>query len=187
MPQDQRILDIIAASSAKKPADVDSVVDQLIGERIVDLIDQRRAEICESFFAGPDVETLDESDTRPILGRFSPRFGKTQSQMYPHNHFTKYGEDHNRGPLGTPDIGHGFNFTRHKGDIESHPHFHAAVDALRTDEHENNVHGYSLHQEMEHPDVQKIARDLGHSTFQVHDYCSLGPWNRRHGSYGEGD
>lgn len=174
MPQDQRILDIIAAASEKRPADVDSIVDQLIGERIVDLIDQRRVDIRESFFAesavNEDVEQIDE-----LLG---VRIGKTEAQKYPHMaDALKYSSDHNRGPLGLPDMGHGYNFNRHKPDIENHPHFERAVEVCADD----NEH-HSLRQQYEHPTVQAIARDTGHSTRQVHDYCNKGSFYRRHGS-----
>lgn len=108
---------------------------------------------------------------------FGLRLGPKQSQLYPQNEFTKYGEDHNRGPLGLPDLGHGYNFNRHMPKIEEHPQFRKAVDVCDKDNEQ-----YSLGQQMEHPAVQAIARDLGHSTFQVHDYVSKGPYYRRFGS-----
>lgn len=54
MPQDQRILDLIAASSEKKPADVGSIVNELIGERIHAMIDQRRDDTRAGFFPEAD-------------------------------------------------------------------------------------------------------------------------------------
>lgn len=54
MSQDQRILDLIAASSEKRPADVGAVVNELIGERIHALIDQRRDDTRAGFFPEDD-------------------------------------------------------------------------------------------------------------------------------------
>jgi hypothetical protein len=119
-----------------------------------------------------DVQQVDE-----IFGSRGLRLGKKQSELYPENEYTKYGEDHNRGPMGLPDMGHGHNFNRHMPKIESHPSFRAAVAATDRD----IDHKTSQHQRMNHPAVQQIARDLGHSTFQVHDYTSKGPFYRRWG------
>jgi len=56
MPQDQRILDIIAASSEQRPADVGAIVNELIGERIHALVDQRRDDTRANFFPEIDSE-----------------------------------------------------------------------------------------------------------------------------------
>lgn len=106
---------------------------------------------------------------------FGLRTGPKQSELYPENEFTRYGEDHNRGPMGLPDMGHGYNFNRFMPDIEKHPDFVRLVDAFDDEDR------YSLQQEMDM--CQRMAQDLGHSTFQIHDYCARGPFYRRMGSY----
>ena len=119
--------------------------------------------------------TVDQEQLNELFGL---RIGKTEAQKYPHMaDVLKYSSDHNRGPLGLPDLGHGYNFNRHMPKIEAHPHFRKAVEVCDED---NERH--SLKQQMDHPSVQAIAKDLGHSTFQVHDYCSKGPYYRRWGS-----
>lgn len=67
MPQDQRILDIIAAASEKKPADVGPLVNELVGERVAALIDQRRDDTRANFFAEPEaaVEADDANEDQP--------------------------------------------------------------------------------------------------------------------------
>jgi hypothetical protein len=54
MPQDQRILDIIAASTEQRPADATAIVNELIGERIHALVDQRREDTRMGFFPETD-------------------------------------------------------------------------------------------------------------------------------------
>ena len=61
MPQDQRILDLIAAASEKKPADVAPIVNELVGERVAALIDQRRDDTRANFFAEPASETEEDA------------------------------------------------------------------------------------------------------------------------------
>lgn len=59
MPNDQRILDIIASASEKKPADLQPVFNELVGERIAELIDQKRADTRATFFAEPEAANDD--------------------------------------------------------------------------------------------------------------------------------
>lgn len=63
MPHDQRILDIISSASAKKPADIGPIVDQIVGERVAELIDQRRDDTRANFFAEPEDEN--STDDQP--------------------------------------------------------------------------------------------------------------------------
>lgn len=56
MPNDQRILDIIAAASEKKPADVAEPFNALVGERIAELVAARRDQISSTFFGEPEDE-----------------------------------------------------------------------------------------------------------------------------------
>lgn len=62
MPQDQRILDLIAAASEQKPANVGPIVNELVGERISAAIEQRREDTRANFFAEPEGEDSEVED-----------------------------------------------------------------------------------------------------------------------------
>jgi hypothetical protein len=114
-----------------------------------------------------------------ILGRYGPRLGKKESQKYPHQAdvLKRYAENNGPGVVGKlRSMGHNFNFENHRPEIENHPHF---VRATEVCDDENEHH--SLHDQMNHPTVQSIVRDTGHTTFQVHDYARRGSFYRRHG------
>jgi len=63
MPQDQRILDIIAAASTQKPASVGPLVNELVGERVTTMIDQRREDARANFFAEPQADAAEDETT----------------------------------------------------------------------------------------------------------------------------
>jgi len=128
--------------------------------------------------AGKDAAVYEETLDEAILGRYGPRLGKTEAQKYPHMaDALKYSTDYGKGIVGKArSMGHGFNFERHMPDIEGHSHF---VRATEVCDDENEHH--SLAQQYNHPAVQAIVRDTGHSTRQVHDYCNRGSFHRRHG------
>jgi hypothetical protein len=129
--------------------------------------------------AGKDTAVYEETLDEAILGRFGPRLGKKESEKYPHSAevLHRYAENNGPGVVGKlRSMGHNFNFERHMPDIEHHPHFRRATEVCDDD----NEH-HSLHDQMNHPTVQAIVRDTGHTTFQVHDYARRGSFHRRDG------
>ncbi len=53
MEHDQRILDIIAAASEGRPAAVTEPFNELVGERIAELVAQRKDDLSANFFGDP--------------------------------------------------------------------------------------------------------------------------------------
>ncbi len=61
MEHDQRILDIIAAASEGKPASVNEPFNELVGERIAELVAQRKDDLSANFFGTPGEPEADEA------------------------------------------------------------------------------------------------------------------------------
>lgn len=56
MENDQRILDIISAAIDKRPADVEPLATDIIGERVAALVSARKSELSSQFYGEPVVE-----------------------------------------------------------------------------------------------------------------------------------
>lgn len=56
MENDQRILDIISATIDKRPADVEPLATDIIGERVAALVSARKSELSSQFYGEPVVE-----------------------------------------------------------------------------------------------------------------------------------
>lgn len=56
MENDQRILDIISATIDKRPADVEPLATDVIGERVAALVSARKSELSSQFYGEPVVE-----------------------------------------------------------------------------------------------------------------------------------
>lgn len=56
MEHDQRILDIISATVDKRPADIEPLVQDILGERIATLVADRKTTMSSEFYGEPVVE-----------------------------------------------------------------------------------------------------------------------------------
>ena len=56
MEHDQRILDIISATVDKRPADIEPLVQDILGERIARLVADRKTTMSSEFYGEPVVE-----------------------------------------------------------------------------------------------------------------------------------
>lgn len=54
MDYDPRILDIISAANSSKPADIEANFTSIVGERIADLVAERKSELSASYFGEPE-------------------------------------------------------------------------------------------------------------------------------------
>jgi hypothetical protein len=104
---------------------------------------------------------------------FGIRTTKKQSDQFPNSADTLRNDFEDN----SNDWGQRYNFSRYMPDIENHPDFVRLVRAFETDEDGNSR--YSQRQEFDM--CKGMARDLNHTTAQIWDYCSMGPWYRRDG------
>lgn len=63
MDRDPRILNIITAAHAGRPADIEEPFAEIVGERAAELVAQARVDVAASFFGDEDLEVEGETDS----------------------------------------------------------------------------------------------------------------------------
>ena len=70
MEHDQRILDIISATVDKRPADIEPLVQDILGERIATLVADRKTTMSSEFYGEPVVEeevVAGDEEIQPVV------------------------------------------------------------------------------------------------------------------------